>query len=286
MSIRIFLATLAALCLAACNFSGLQHDSEAVFDDPAAYETSDRVIGFVRQRDFDAFYDTWVAEAEGNPQLQSTMLQVFEALPGDGELKIERFYSELRQGEGEYQGIPVYMTVYDVEGNGEHAQLTIAVAPEDGVCCATSFTSLIPSERQPSQFNAFTFEGKSWVHYLMFGLLVTVPLFMLVTAVICFFEKRVQRRWLWIPFILFGLWGVTFNWTTGVIQPELFRIEQGRMVFQFLSLHFLGAGFATHGYFQPWILTIGSPVGAIAYYFRRRVSSKPGASKQPYETAV
>jgi hypothetical protein len=116
---------------------------------------------------------------------------------------------------------PVYLSVYDVEGPDGFAQLTLAVYPEDGVCCVTSYVQAIPSTTRPSTFNDLSFEGKGWLHYVMFGLLIGMPLFLVGTAILCFVEKRVRRRWLWIPFILIGLWGVQFNWTTGVLTPEL-----------------------------------------------------------------
>lgn len=87
----------------------------------------------------------------------------------------------------------------------------------------------------------------------MFGLLVAIPVFMVATAVLCFFEKRVRHRWLWIPFILVGLWGVTFNWTTGAMQFELFGFDGMMIQFKLFSIHLLGTGYVTYGPFQPWI---------------------------------
>lgn len=283
---RIVIAVFGLCFLAACSFSAMDHDPEAVFRNPAAYAETDHVIDFIRNRDAEGFWSTWVAEAEGDLALRRTMTKLFDALPGEGALKIDRFYAELRTGGAEYDHVPVYLSVYDVESGGEFAQLTIAVVPENDACCYTSHASLIPAERRPSTYNDFTLEGKGWVHYLMFALLIFMPVFMIATAVLCFVEKRVSRRWLWIPFILIGFWGVAFNWTTGEVQNDLVNFAQGRLNISFIKLHLLGAGFTTAGYFQPWILTIGSPIGAIVYYFQRRVSKPKGDDVRPYEVGA
>lgn len=283
-ALRIILAALAILWLPACNLSQLTHDSEAVFEDPAAYQSSDRVIGFIRKRDFEGFFSTLSAEEQENVVLRERLQELFDALPGEGDLQISRFYSERRYGEGEYEGVPVYLTVYDVESGGAFGQLTIAVYPENGVCCVTSYAGFSLTERRPSTFNDLTLEGKGWLHYLIFALAVGFPVLMIGTAVLCYAEKRVRHRWLWIPFILVGLWGVSFNWTTGQLQSELVQWTPQGIYFKFISIHLLGAGAATAGYFQPWILTIGTPVGAIAYYVRR-LFHKSGEQKRPYEAA-
>lgn len=286
MGVRLFLAAVAAVFLSSCGITEYGHDPEAVFDTPEAYAASDRVVELVRQRDLDSFFDTFTDDVPDREAARKSLVRVFDRLPAGEDLTIKRFYSELRQGEGEYEGIPVYLTVYDVEGDEKFAQLTLAVYPENGTCCVTSYINLIESDRRPSTFNAFTFEGKGWVHYLMFGLLISIPVFMIATAALCFFEKRVRHRWVWIPFILVGLWGVTFNWTTGAIQSEIIKVSSQGIFINFFKVHLLGAGFVTMGYFQPWILSIGSPVGAVAYLIRRRLFKPPAEPLRSYETPV
>jgi hypothetical protein len=282
---RIILAAALTLVLAACSFSGLKHDPEAVFDNPEAYEASDRYVEMILNRDGDAFLETWTKEVEKQPYLRNQIETVFDELPEGDPLQAKRFFAQLRQGEGKYAGTPVYLSVYDVEGPDGFAQLTLAVYPEDGVCCVTSYVQAIPSTTRPSTFNDLSFEGKGWLHYVMFGLLIGMPLFLVGTAILCFVEKRVRRRWLWIPFILIGLWGVQFNWTTGVLTPELIQIGPGGVQFQIIAIHLLGAQIVTYGPFQPWLLTIGSPVGAIAYLIRRRLAKRADDTAKVYETS-
>lgn len=282
---RIFLAASLTLILAACSFSGLKPDPEAVFSDPEAYEVSDRYADMIVRRDIDAFLETWTKETDKQPYFRNKLEDVFDELPEGDPLKAKLFYAELRQGEGEYAGTPVYLTLYDVEGPEGFAQLTLAVYPEDGECCVTSHIRVVPSERRPSTFHDLSFEGKGWLHYVMFGLLIGVPVFMIGTAILCFIEKRVKRRWAWIPFILVGFWGVTFNWTTGALQTELFQIGPNGVHVQILAIHLLGAQIVTYGPFQPWLLTVGSPLGAIVYLVRRRFRKNTGEPGKAYETS-
>lgn len=286
LQFRMMLAVLAAACLAACNLSELKHDPEAVFPDPAAYEFSDRVAALVEARDIDGVYEALHPNAHNTPGTRGTLKAVFKLLPEGGEFKTRRFYAELRQGTGQYQGVPIYLSIYDAEADGKFAQLMLAGHPQDGVCCVISNITVTPAERRPSTFNDFTLEGKGWLHYLVLSLLIGVPVLMIATAILCFVEKRVRYRWLWIPFILFGLWGFSFNWTTGAVAADLVRIGPQGVYFNFISLHLLGAGFATAGYFQPWILTIGSPVGAIVYLVRRRNRKPASGETAPYEVSA
>lgn len=284
VGVRLFLAAIAAVFLSSCGIAEYGHDPEAVFETPEAYAASDRVAELVRKRDLDGFFDTFPTDVPDREAKRKSLVPVFGLLPDGKDLKVNRFYSELRAGEGEYAGVPVYLTVYDVEGDKGFAQLTLAVYPENGTCCVTSYINVIESDQRPSAFNAFTFEGKGWVHYLMFGLLIGIPVFMIATAILCFREKRVRHRWLWIPFILVGLWGVTFNWTTGAIQSDLVQISPQGIFFNFIKVYLLGAGIVTVSYFQPWILSIGSPVGAVAYFVRRRFYKPPAEPLRSYET--
>lgn len=285
MIFRAIIAAVLVAMVSACSLAALSHDPETVFTDPEAYEAQDRAAELVRVRDVEGFFATLHPEAAETGGSFETVGEAFKLLP-EGELTAKRFYSELRWGTGEYQGVPVYVSAYDIEGGGKFAQLTLAVHPMDGACCVTSYINLVPSDRPPSAFNDFTFEGKGWVHYVMFGLLIIMPLFLIGVALLCSIEKRVRHRWAWVPFILVGMWGVTFNWTTGAIQPDFFNVSEQGVFFKFLSLHLFGAGFVTAGSFQPWILTIGSPIGAFAYLIRRRFHKPLPEPARPYETAA
>jgi hypothetical protein len=106
--------------------------------------------------------------------------------------------------------------------------------------------------------NAFTFKHAGFVHYLFFAAAILVPLFIVVTLVVCVRTKIPRRKWLWILFILVGVVGFSLNWTTGAVGIRM------------ISIHLLGAGFSATSVYSPWILTVAIPLGAIVFWVKRR----------------
>lgn len=100
--------------------------------------------------------------------------------------------------------------------------------------------------------NAFTFKNKSIIHFLFFVACILIPIFMIVTIVLCV-RSRVRRRWLWISFIVIGLVQFQLNWSTGAwtIQP--------------ISFSLLGAAYFRPGLYGPWTLKFAIPIGAIIF---------------------
>ena len=105
--------------------------------------------------------------------------------------------------------------------------------------------------------HAFSFQGKSFGHYLLLVACVGIPLFILITVVVCA-RSRVRRKWLWMIFILFGVGQFTMNWTTGTFDFSPLFIQLG------------GGGCSRAGYFAPWVLSFSIPLGAIIFLVRRR----------------
>jgi len=113
-------------------------------------------------------------------------------------------------------------------------------------------------EQSRKAAHAFTLRGKSLLHLLFLFLVVAVPLFILVTFVFCIRTPFRRRKWLWLLFILLGFGSLSLNWSTGelVVQP--------------LKIQLLGAGVFSAGPHAPWFLSIGVPLGAMVFWFRRK----------------
>lgn len=122
--------------------------------------------------------------------------------------------------------------------------------------------------------NRFTVENKTPIHLLFLIGCVGVPLFIVVTLVVCLFS-RVRRRWLWMIFILFAFTQFQLNWTNG---------QTG---FQPLSFVVLGASFFRAGLYAPIVFSVGIPVGAILFLMLRRwLTSKDEPPDVPSGTAA
>lgn len=115
-----------------------------------------------------------------------------------------------------------------------------------------------PRAQSLKKLNGFTFAGKGVAHYLVFALAIAIPLFIVVSLVLCFRTPIAKRKWLWMLFVAIGFVQFSFNWTDGSygIQPVSFAL--------------LGAGFFSAGPYAPIIFNIAFPLGAVIFFFRRR----------------
>ena len=120
-----------------------------------------------------------------------------------------------------------------------------------------------------AELNAFTFEGKGAVHYVMLAWAVALPLFSLAAVAVCL-RTPVRRKWLWVLFLLVGFGSVSLNWTTGELQFQLF------------SARVLSVGCVRAGQYAPWILSVSFPLGAVVFLIRRGAVRR-GAPAEPGE---
>ena len=115
-----------------------------------------------------------------------------------------------------------------------------------------------PMRQSLEDVNRFTFEGKGPIHYIVFVLVVGVPLFIAYALVLCFKTPIARRKWLWLLFVALGFFQLSLNWTDGAYG------------IQAISFALLGAGFVRAGPYAPFILNVAIPVGAIVFMVRRR----------------
>jgi len=108
-----------------------------------------------------------------------------------------------------------------------------------------------------AEINRFTFEGKTLRHYVVLLNAVGVPVLIFFALIQCI-RTRINRKWLWIPFILIGLGAVQLNWTTGQINLQV------------LAFHVPGAALARGGPYAPWMLSVSCPLGAVLFLRKRR----------------
>ncbi len=131
-----------------------------------------------------------------------------------------------------------------------------------------------PLDRPLQEIYAFTFERAGALHFFFLLGAIGIPVFILVTLVVCIRTKFPRRKWLWIIFILIGVVQASFDWTTGAADYRLFHFQ------------LFGAGAISGGEYSPLILYISIPVGAIAFWFKRRELLRVALTPPPLNTAV
>ena len=98
--------------------------------------------------------------------------------------------------------------------------------------------------------------------------------FIVVTFGAVLGDRHLTRRWLWLAFVPWGMWGLTLNWTTGALGANFLSLDAGRFEVTPIVIKLLGGGFSRAAYAQPWLLEIGLPVGALVYWWRRTVRGR------------
>ncbi len=114
-----------------------------------------------------------------------------------------------------------------------------------------------PIPKSLGELNAFTLSGKGILHYVLLVLAIIVPIFIIWTLVLCI-RTKIRKKWLWLIFIILGIFQIKLNWTTG------------QMGIQPLAVQLFGAGFSKMGLFAPWILSVAIPIGAIVFLIKRK----------------
>lgn len=125
--------------------------------------------------------------------------------------------------------------------------------------------------RSLQEQHAFTFRRAGIKHYLFFVAAVIVPVFMLVTLVVCIRTELPRRKWLWILFILVGVTGFSLNWTSGDVGFRPINFQLG------------GAGVMASSMYSPWILTVSIPLGAILFWVKRHRLQHPSSPPEQVE---
>jgi hypothetical protein len=117
--------------------------------------------------------------------------------------------------------------------------------------------------------NAFTFNGKGLVNYMIVCLAVLAPIFTLYTLYLCLRTPALKWKWLWALVILVGVGSLSLNWTTGDSRLTM-------LTFKILSVSWIRTGYG------PWVVSVGLPLGALVFLGwltrLKKAKAPPGAS--------
>ena len=110
----------------------------------------------------------------------------------------------------------------------------------------------------------FSLRAKSSMQYFLLGLAVLIPLLLAYAMFRLARERGRGWKWVWAPFILFGVTQLSINWATG------------EMLFQPLNIVLLGAAVGRGPLdVAPWFVTVSLPLGALIYLGRLWFSRRP-----------
>jgi len=202
-------------------------------------------------------------------QLDST-LQSNEGMAGLQSLSLSFKGGDLKQLEG--IGVHTFYTPdatsvnlsYQMElSTGWFTGNVLVAERPSGRKISSARFNLIPGPLE--KIHAVNFARKGPGQYV-FALLCGLNVVFIAGVTAMCARSRVRKKGLWIVFILFGIVTVQMNWTTGDTQLSPF------------SFLLLGAACFQSSSWAPWILSLGMPVGAVVFLWKRKqlvVNSPP-----------
>jgi len=193
-----------------------------------------------------------------NSETQSTLFDLSKVLDHGVPLSIKIVSANVIGESGEERSD----LAYEVKFNDAWAVVNVVVDSGGGIQQIAGI-HVIPLDNSLKETNALTLSGKPMINFIAAFLAVVVPIFIIVTLIICF-RTKVSKKWLWIIFILVGVVEFRLNWTTG--QWDIFP----------LSLHFLGVSIKQATVYVPWVLSVCIPLGAIVFLSKRQELADPG----------
>ncbi|HEY2534505.1 MAG TPA: hypothetical protein VGJ20_42440 [Xanthobacteraceae bacterium] len=207
----------------------------------------------VRARDFMLGTPNWVPWGTLTPQLQAQLTKLADVFPNEKPLSVKLVGVNVVAG-------PTYQLTYEYEFSRRWILASIELR-RSGDKLGIGRVNVQPLAEPLEQLNALTFVGKSQKYYLFAGAAMLLFVFSVVTVYACLFTPMARRKWLWVIFVMFGFMALNLNWTTGQ--------------FYFLPLTvIIPAARASSGFYSPWIVQIGLPLGAIVFWLRRRALTK------------
>ncbi len=124
---------------------------------------------------------------------------------------------------------------------------------DSGLVIQSLFVHRIEAPTSPT----FEIRHQTPLHYYVLVLAFACLVFIIISLVFCVRTPMPKQKFFWLLFIAMGLGGIRFDWATG------------ELAFQFLGVHLMGVSAFAMGPSASWVITIGWPVGATAFWFKR-----------------
>lgn len=256
MLLRLVLALCLLLPLAACDQEKVL--GQAAFEEPGI--TARHYADLMQQRKIDTIYAQLVpsmkTEATRMALVRAAALMPDAAPKGVRLVAYKTFM---------LNGVASYSYTFESEYPSGWALTNVVLEKLEGGYAVLGVQAQELTQ-SVEETNRFTLVGKGPLHYLFLGLTAANPAFILVTAFLAYRRPIGRRKWLWILFILVGLFPLDFNWTTGQVSFS-----------QMMGFNLLGATAMRTGTAGAWTLSLGLPLGAVLFLLRRRMIAREGA---------
>lgn len=219
-----------------------------------------------------------LARIAGGELEQARGCFAIDALTGPNLDLLERAHAALQLG-GEVQLDYISPRVVILSGDERIEQYVFHARGSERAALCT--VSLRPSPTGPEliglswgdapfdlgDMHPFTLVGMPWYAYLMLLAAIAVPLYMLHTAWLCY-RRQPAFLWLWVAFVLIGVGRLSLVW-----RPDLPASQA--LGFTPLAAALLGVTVGKWPLYNPWLLTVSFPLGAVIFRWWTRRWDEP-----------
>lgn len=236
----------ALLGLAGCNPEDMIKKVASEEDQQVATQCIDAL----RARRFDAIENT-LAEELKSPETRNKLEQMASLLPAGKPDTIKLVGANINMGGGARTSDITYQYTFGKRYFMVNCATSTGVSDRHIVGLNVQELEF-PIEEQAG----FSLKDKTPAQYALLIAAVLFAVLTLVALILCVLEKGLQRKWLWIIFILVGIGQLSVYWNAGAWK------------FAAAHLTLFSAGAVSRGY-GGWVVSIGLPVGAAVYLIRR-----------------
>jgi hypothetical protein len=157
------------------------------------------------------------------------------------------------------KSIANHTLAYEIEFDKANVLFLMNIYEKDGQFKVTSVDGQI-LKAPLVELTKFTLARKTFIHYIFLAFTILIPLFIFISVGVLLFTKTtIKKKIIWSLVIFFiNLPQLSIIWNTGIVSLQL------------ITLSFLGSGFIRTSLYIGWILHFNIPIGAIAFWLRRK----------------
>lgn len=238
---------LLALCMAGCNQDALV----AKFAPHPQTEIARKALDDWHAGRNDALragMDPALRDQASDSALARMTDQLPKGQPDESKLVGSKFFSQ--------DGQTRYDITYEYRFADRRMLGTATLMTRDGKTSVIGLHAWMISVEQ-EQAATFTLTGKGPAQLAMLFLAIAIPVFCVAVFIMCVRTPTFRWKKTWAFFTLLGVVTLRMNWATGHIRLDP------------LSFQLLGASALKDGY-NPWVIGISFPLGAVLFLLRRR----------------
>ena len=255
-----------------------QTDAGSFFNDEIN-QSFEQVLILMDEQDVEGLRSKSIKDLAEMEEFEESLKVITKYLSGAKEAKF--IYAQNRFNEDPINPFPIYYGVFEFQDkDGQHVLLELTLQKYFTECCYLRHVKIKKTDGQPSTHHNFKSQIFDFKRGLFIALMILNLIFILFTIFVVIRDKKLRLKILWVIFIAMGTYGAALNYSNGEISPNFIRTSANSVNFSIIKFQLLGSSITKTGLFEPWILEIGLPLGAIIYWFKRQMRRRPNTESE------